>query len=520
MNLSDNLKKLRKDNNLSQEQFAEKLGVSRQAVSKWESGLSYPEMDKVLQICQLFDLNVNELINENLKEVNEIKEAQVRTNKYINSFFDYITKVVDMFSSMKWKERIKCLFEQLVVLLILFILFIIIGSIGSAIISSILLILPDTIYYPIYKIFETLYCLITIIVGLAILLHVFKIRYLDYYEIVKEDRNIMQEEISNYEEKKNELVENKIILEKKKEKVIIRDPKHSEYKFFTGIGKIILFFIKIVLCFFLLVFSCSMIVFVVCIPISFLVFNNSLLFWGLLISLFGAVLLNGIVLEIIYNFIVNNKFNKTKIFIFSIISLIMLGLGIGFGCVSITQFKVEEKKYDLVESSFIFDMSDNLVLNSLNYYDSSVEYIEKDIDNVEIFIKHSDVYDLDFLEYGNVVEFNSFINENSIFKYVNKVIDDLNKKSINVYNEEFEIVVYANKANILKIQENCREYDVKVEEYENRISELEEELVINRSNYENVYDEKERLEYIIENSGYQVIYDNQGNIISIENWNQ
>ena len=48
MNLADNLKRIRKDNNLSQEQLAEKLGVSRQSVSKWESGLSYPEMDKVL----------------------------------------------------------------------------------------------------------------------------------------------------------------------------------------------------------------------------------------------------------------------------------------------------------------------------------------------------------------------------------------------------------------------------------------------------------------------------------------
>ena len=47
MKLSNNLKNIRKENNLSQEQLAEKLGVSRQAVSKWESGQSYPEMDKV-----------------------------------------------------------------------------------------------------------------------------------------------------------------------------------------------------------------------------------------------------------------------------------------------------------------------------------------------------------------------------------------------------------------------------------------------------------------------------------------
>ena len=58
MNLSENLKKIRKQHNLSQEQLAEKLGVSRQSVSKWESNQAYPEMDKMLQICQIFNLMV------------------------------------------------------------------------------------------------------------------------------------------------------------------------------------------------------------------------------------------------------------------------------------------------------------------------------------------------------------------------------------------------------------------------------------------------------------------------------
>ena len=43
MNLSENLKKIRKEHNISQEQLAEQLGVSRQSVSKWESGLSFPK---------------------------------------------------------------------------------------------------------------------------------------------------------------------------------------------------------------------------------------------------------------------------------------------------------------------------------------------------------------------------------------------------------------------------------------------------------------------------------------------
>ena len=48
---SKNLKKIRKENNLSQEQLADELGVSRQAISKWESAQAYPEMDKIISLC-------------------------------------------------------------------------------------------------------------------------------------------------------------------------------------------------------------------------------------------------------------------------------------------------------------------------------------------------------------------------------------------------------------------------------------------------------------------------------------
>lgn len=48
MRFSEKLAKKRKENNLSQEQLADRLGVSRQAVSKWESNQSYPDMEKMI----------------------------------------------------------------------------------------------------------------------------------------------------------------------------------------------------------------------------------------------------------------------------------------------------------------------------------------------------------------------------------------------------------------------------------------------------------------------------------------
>ena len=80
-NFANNLKKLRKDNNLSQEELALELGVSRQSVSKWESGQTYPEMDKVLQLCKMFNVNIDELLSQNIKEVKENIEAKNKLNK-------------------------------------------------------------------------------------------------------------------------------------------------------------------------------------------------------------------------------------------------------------------------------------------------------------------------------------------------------------------------------------------------------------------------------------------------------
>lgn len=58
MSLAENLQFLRKQKNITQEQLAEQLEVSRQSVSKWESAQSYPEMEKLLQICSMFHLSL------------------------------------------------------------------------------------------------------------------------------------------------------------------------------------------------------------------------------------------------------------------------------------------------------------------------------------------------------------------------------------------------------------------------------------------------------------------------------
>lgn len=77
MNFGIKLQQLRKEKGLSQEALAEKLNVSRQAVSKWETGDGYPEMDKIILISDLFQVSIDYLMRDN--QEHHVEDA---TQKY------------------------------------------------------------------------------------------------------------------------------------------------------------------------------------------------------------------------------------------------------------------------------------------------------------------------------------------------------------------------------------------------------------------------------------------------------
>ncbi len=65
MTFGQKLKKLRNDNGLTQEQLANKIFVTRTAVSKWETGNGYPDIDSLKQLSQLFNISLDQLISDN-----------------------------------------------------------------------------------------------------------------------------------------------------------------------------------------------------------------------------------------------------------------------------------------------------------------------------------------------------------------------------------------------------------------------------------------------------------------------
>ncbi len=95
--LGERLYELRRKKNLSQEEMAEKLNVSRQTISKWETNQSQPDFDKIIPLCQLFNISSEELLTgkKAIKDSVEVKENKKKTALVISlSVFLYFLALI------------------------------------------------------------------------------------------------------------------------------------------------------------------------------------------------------------------------------------------------------------------------------------------------------------------------------------------------------------------------------------------------------------------------------------------
>lgn len=93
MTTGQKINELRRKNGMTQEELAERLGVTRQAVSKWEQDLAFPETEKILQLCQLFHMSADELLlGDRAREAERVclEESQVLTPS--RRHFEYVSK--------------------------------------------------------------------------------------------------------------------------------------------------------------------------------------------------------------------------------------------------------------------------------------------------------------------------------------------------------------------------------------------------------------------------------------------
>lgn len=80
MKLDEKLKILREEKGYSQERLAEKIGVSRQAVSKWELGLSYPDIENLMALRDLYRISIDRLVRDNEEEHCSYQEIMVKSS--------------------------------------------------------------------------------------------------------------------------------------------------------------------------------------------------------------------------------------------------------------------------------------------------------------------------------------------------------------------------------------------------------------------------------------------------------
>ena len=512
---SENLKKIRKDNNLSQEQLADEIGVSRQAISKWESSVAYPEMDKIITLCDRFNLNIDDLLHKDIREIKKEEEGKKNLNKYFEDFLKFITDTIELFTKMRFKTKCKCLFEQAIICLILFLIWLFIGILGQDLLSGIFGIMPNKLYFVLHTILHFIYVGLASISSIIIVFHIFKTRYLDYYEAYKNndlDKKQQQIEKKKSETKNEEQNNYDYDFKKADNKIIIRDPNHSEYKFLNGLWKCIIIFIKFFTLSFSIALFCTLICFVCLSVIAFLVYETGLFFWGIFITMISFSVINIILIVLILNFLCNRKNEKKRLIWSFILSLIMLGIGTGITIFSSLNFKYIKNDTSFFKTNILeFEMKDNLFFEY--YTNNEVEYIETNDKNVKIeytINKFCEITHNEISKSGiSIVP--SCENPLNIIKEVINAINE--KKIINITNDIISIKIYSSKENIDKLKKNHDKFisleiqnQNMINDYEKRINELSNKLstYISKENtyIEEINNLKEQLKiYQEENQG-------------------
>lgn len=443
---SENLKRIRKENNLSQEQLADELGVSRQAISKWESSVAYPEMDKIIMICNKFNLNIDDLLNKDIKEVKGEEESKKRINNVIDSVLKFITDSINLFSRLSFKSKIKCLFEQAVIMFLLFCISFLLGHIFSGLFSNIFVIFPFKIEYFLDNIIDQILIILFIFGSVMVMAHVFKIRYLDYYYKLN-DKKESVEELKD---------------EKGNKRILIRDPKHSEYRFIKGLFKFIVLIVKFFLFTFGLFLSAMIVFLCVSLVLSFLVAKTGLFFIGLLLSIIASILICVVVLVSIYNFVFNRQINKKRVIYSFVILLVVLGAGIGISTIGALKFEViDEPEYKVVNREY--EMKDGLVLYP-GLGEEEITYVETNDNNVKVDYKVTKLSNVqDYFDEEDVIR--AYVYLNNPVEVVKTIITNIsNKKFVPIDSELDSVTIYSNKDNIKKLKENKYNYNNSFEE--------------------------------------------------------
>ena len=450
MNFASNLQKLRKRENMSQEALAEKLDVTRQSVSKWESGASYPEMDKLISICKIFNVDMDTLVNGDvLDEKKQDKETTINTKDILDKFNTLMKKIVCLFESMSFKEIIEFL-----VTIFLLIIIILIGTIPKDIIENLI---GDGLLYDIAYVGSSLNTIFTFIVdilysvfSIVIFIYVLKIKYLDRIKI-KEETN--KEIVVKEKEKRVEEVE----------KVIIKDNNSNSLT--RTLAKIIIYIIKFfVVCFLIGPLIC-IVVLAVMLGFEVLFVFKGLPLIGILLWTIAGIIISALCFEVPLNFVINHKNNYKRVMITLLISLIIIIIGsiiFAFEFFSLTYVDDLPKDVKTKEISETLPMTNDF--KTIGYYHNDIEYVVDDslTDEIEVDVTYYDYLINNNIEIevhnNNLLVYMDSPKEFSFKDALDEISDDIKEGKIYNYDRlnEYKVTIKTSSNNIDIIKSNNR----------------------------------------------------------------
>ncbi len=450
MKFGENLQKLRKEKGISQEQLAEQLGVTRQSVSKWESGASYPEMDKIVALCNIFHCDMNVLINKDITEERERKDATGIVKNLFQSAANYVKKTIYLFEHKSFKDIVKLLAQVIIIICVILCFSIPFMLLKEIVIS---LFYTGNNWFSMFfsKFWEFIFNAGYVVLAIATFLYIFKIKFLDGEEVVE---IIEEEEVPSKEEKDTGKQP------EQKQKVKVVKVKSNDFSLLDLLSKAITICLKGIFLLFLIPIVIGTIFAIVVFVLLIAVMFQGVFLFGPILLLIGIIVFSIVIIEVILNFIFNLKFSKRRIIITIISSVVVSSIGIGLSIWYFLNLNVIDdvpKGFKLETEEKVYTMSDDFSIHYYDYY--YTDFVEDDSlqDQVRVKIEFYPNINHVQLEEVNDAVFLDFYEVNSISlkKITNCIINDLKNGEVHNYNElgRVKMTVTSSKENLEKINQ-------------------------------------------------------------------
>lgn len=488
MSFSEKLQKLRKKHGLSQEGLAELLDVTRQSVSKWELGTTYPEMDKLLSMCKIFKCSLDDLTND---EITDMKFEEKKKNSLytlIDSILYFINQTYHTCKIMTWKEIIHLVISMTIVVLILLVFRIPFSFIESVFKDGLRFIHNEFLMSLGAFIIETLIHIAYFSFFAIIFIYAFKLFCLDN-EKYKNRKTSKKEAEQEAFLRAESIAEKKDFTNKKERKI-----ETASFTLFRFLSTIVVFVGKAIVGFctlpilILLFFLCAALFITI-----FLLFKG-VIYISILVGIPFAILLIFIILKVFFAFLFNKKINERKSSIMFLVSIVGLGFSFGIFLLDISSISYIDAAPKAEISTFLksYDMTDDLYF----LFQDSVEYVIDDSKTGTVAIEVE--YYKDFTEillppelYSSVPYYEKsyiFINQNLL----SIMIDDLAHRRIHNYGSlnNVNIKLSTSEENIKKLKENYQKEREKMDlknreeeckpyyydQYQSKIEQLEQDI--------------------------------------------